>query len=238
MYQTIKLDSNDVGYRTLPQVQLTYQFPPHGATKYYHILRVYQRTGDGKVALWCTESGNLGVLKFCFGDDDGMLNAEREAEAWKELWDVPVFAKKLLGNFCVFMPFVFHIRRYEDGLRFCPVQAWNYKFDQPSWEDVFGSHVVQDPLLKSDPKVKILFQDKLEVAKEALKVMHKKGKVLPEQELKWEHVGLLPVPGADQSAWTVKPVIFDLTRLNKIEAPQKEESLSHQFSLLKALFPE
>jgi hypothetical protein len=241
MYQTINLDSNDVGYRTLPEVKFTYKFPPHGTTKYYYILRVYQRTGDGKVALWCTESGNLGVLKFFFGDDDdddGTMNAEREAQAWEKLWGVHVLVKKLLGKICVFMPFVFHIRRYDDGLRFCPVQAWNYRFEQPSWEDVLGSYVDQDPLLKHDLKAKVLFQDKLKVAEEALKVMHKKGMILPEKELKWDHVGLLPVPGAKKGAWTVKPVIFDLTRLNEIKDPQKAASLSHQLSRLKALLPE
>ncbi len=239
MYQTIKLDSKEVGYRTLPKVTFTYQFPPHGATKYYYILRVYRRTGDGKVALWCTENGNLGVLKFCFDDDDdGKRNAEREAQGWKELWGISVLVKKVLGNYCVFMPFVFHIRRYVDGLRFCPVQAWNHKFDQPSWEDLFGCDVTEDSELKQDPKVKMFFEDKFKVAEEALKVMHKKGKILPDEELKWEHVGLLPVPGAKKGAWTVKPVIFDLTRLTEIKTHQKAVSLSHQLSLLNALFPQ
>jgi hypothetical protein len=66
--ECIELFKNPGGNLIIQNSPHLYIFPPHRNTKIFHCLRVYQRTGDGKVALWFTASGNTGVLKIRLND--------------------------------------------------------------------------------------------------------------------------------------------------------------------------
>lgn len=132
LFQTAKFNREQYEFLKLPsEIQsFSYVFPPHGRVQRLYFLHVYQRTGDGKVALWTTSSGRIGVAKFFIHENnhEQKLVAKKEQKHWKDFWGVDTIVKYMFNRHVMLMPFVFHIRQYANELRFCPMSRWNFRW--------------------------------------------------------------------------------------------------------------
>ena len=103
-------------YKRLPQnIQVTYRFDEKGQVFYF--LTIYKKTGDGKIGLYSTKNGSVGVEKFILPHDKDEVpqvtkaRADEESDKWKSIWGVTIPVVKLLQKHVVLMPFTFRIRQ-------------------------------------------------------------------------------------------------------------------------------
>lgn len=180
-FQEASIDDDRYAFEKLPseenlggssaQVKLhkfSYSFPPHGNTKTFYFLRTYHRTGDGRVALSTTASGNISVFKFSaegyeifernLQDERSPTEAEKnavmrankakadaEAKLWNELWRVKVSVRFMLKKYAMIMPFVFHARLYPSGVRMCPLESWNFRGNEQRF---LSNDIAEDALIE------------------------------------------------------------------------------------------
>ena len=190
------------------------------------------------MALWCTNNGNIGVAKFRLGEtqEESVKAAKDESAAWMNIWKIKTKTMTLFERGCLFMPFVFHIRIYVDRLRFCPINSWNFREESEESADWFSNDVKEDVELQADESSIKYLNDPMLVAYEALVRMHSVGIVLEDAEVKWNHVGLLPIRLGGK--WSLKPIIIDLARIKILQdEEEKADSLSRQLQILKESFP-
>lgn len=238
LYQTGEKYSKDVKFSKLPEgLKFSYDFPPRKKARPFYFLDVYKRTGDGKVALWTCNEGIIGVSKFFIAENTDVCKekAAFESERWRELWKVETFVELMFDTYVLFMPFVFHIRQYEDTLQFCPMHAWNYRLNRLGGKSSFFTDDNQDD--QSLKKIKTNFFDEpLLVAETALRHMIVNcGWMQDDSEVRWEHFGLMPVKRKQN--WTLVPIMFDLSRLRKISEKDKAEVYQKHVEILKNLIP-
>ena len=175
--------------------------------------------------VWTTSGGNLGVAKFLIpllgeNDEQMKIRAENEKSRWEEIWNVKAMVVTMLSRSVLLMPFAFHIRYYQDGLQWCSINSWNHRVESLNDDLFFEDVIKEDEQLMGNPQVQAYLDDPLSVAAEALRHMIMEcGWKLMDQEVCWRHVALLPTNG------TVKPIILDLTRCEKISDIQ-ERSLT------------
>ena len=238
-YQCANMDSIDYKYRRLPQItQFTYRFDEKGQVFYF--LTVYKKTGDGKIGLYSTKNGSVGVAKFILPhdeDEDPQATKERadeEADKWKSIWGVTTPVVKLLQKHVVLMPFTFHIRQYSDKLQWCSLNDWNYRVERSKMSDFFDPKLVKDDeQLRNDESMKKYLECPLSAAKEALhQLIIVAGWKQDENEVVWRHFALLPVEN------TVKPIMIDLTRCQRIEdTGERQEIFKAHLQLIKKSLP-
>ena len=199
---------------------------------------MYRQSGDGKTALWTSKSGCLGVAKFLISDNDEdeetiHARAKQEADRWKDLWNVDAQAVVMLDLNVVLMPFAFQVREYPEFLRFCPIESWNHR--APEVTSIFNPEmVVEDEELSKDEAFIRYINDPILAAAEALGHMIKNcGMRQPDSEVSWRHVALMPIGNLK----TVRPIIIDLTRLEKVENDEKEAIFERHLKILKDSMP-
>lgn len=236
LYQTGSRKEKDVKFSKLPNnLKFSYIFPPPKDTNPFYFLDVYKRTGDGKVALWTSNGGKIGVSKFFIKENIEACKkiAEFECARWRELWGVDVFVLNMFDTYVLFMPFVFHIRHYKDMLQFCPMHAWNYRLDRLGHKSSFFSDDIRDD--KNIAKIQTKYFDQpLLVAKEALHHMIMEcGWMQEDSEVCWDHIGLMPVYRKMKQKWDLKPIMFDLARLKKVKKQDRERVYAEHVHLLE-----
>ncbi|KAI3660491.1 hypothetical protein MP638_004320 [Amoeboaphelidium occidentale] len=242
LYQVGEQNWKKYSFRKLPSnlESFTYEFPPHGNTNTFYFLHVYQKTGDGKVALWSTGSGRIGVAKFFINKDihKQALMAQNEQERWREFWEVETFVLRMFGLHVLMMPFVFHVRRYSNELRFCPMARWNFRsrFEGDIITSPFSPSQLKEDSELEEHESKVLLENPLKVAELALRRMVVDcGWKQDDEEVKREHIGLLPTNTKD--GWTLEPVMIDLTRVRKIEKENRRDIFIRHLKILQDLMP-
>ncbi|KAI3633046.1 hypothetical protein MIR68_009121 [Amoeboaphelidium protococcarum] len=249
LFPAASYNSQDYEFRKLPMrlKQFSYQFPLSKSSRLY-FLHVYQKTGDGRTTLICKKNGQLGVAKFIITNNDGDHKrnsdiareiAHAESERWREIWEVQSEVVEILQLSVVLLPFVFHIREYPDELRFCPMRAWNYRLGiEWSLDSLFEPGVIkEDSMLSEDAQTRAYLANPLKVAREALhRLIIECGWMQPDQEVRWRHIGLMPV--ITHSSATVTPVMIDLTRLIKIADGQDRQTVyKKHYDMLRRTMP-
>ncbi|KAI3646440.1 hypothetical protein MP228_009368 [Amoeboaphelidium protococcarum] len=249
LFRSASYDSADYEFRKLPKrlKQFSYRFSPSKSSRLY-FLHVNLKTGDGRTTLICKNNGQLGVAKFIITNNDrghkrnsviAREIAHAESERWREIWGVQSEVVEILQLSVVLMPFVFHIREYPDELRFCPMRAWNYRLGiEWSLDSLFEPGVIrEDSMLSEDDQTRAYLANPLKVAREALhRLIIECGWMQPDQEVRWRHIGLMPV--ITQSSATVTPVMIDLTRLIKIADDQDRQSVYEKhYDILRRTMP-
>ena len=186
---------------------------------------MYGASGDGKVGLYTSKDGSLGVAKFILPkntdstDDEMKQWAEEEATRWQDIWDIHVPVVKMMGRSVLLMPFLYHIQYdYNRILLWCSLEDWeSYKFWKP--EKQFNPEkqffkptlISDDDALQNDSVLLDWMKCPLSAAKSALHHMIvERGWKLDDDEVSWRHVALMP------SSSPVRPIIIDLTRCERI----------------------
>jgi hypothetical protein len=211
--------------------------PPSDQTLCYFLLQDYHGGRDGRVWLACSETGNLAVLKFLkqpfSGSRDLMADAEAEAQLWNDFWGAKAFVKTFSGfnaNPCVVMPFVFHGRDRDGGSpRFnfsSPNQRIEEKVKAPFDPDLMKQEfdALFEPQVYSSEYLKPMDNDEpnLSAAEAAIRHMYNAG--FKHCDLRWRHVGLLPVWCGSGNRYTVKPVLIDLTDVTPLTEEDEANS--------------
>ncbi|KAI3640006.1 hypothetical protein MIR68_001952 [Amoeboaphelidium protococcarum] len=200
-------------YESLPQSikAFSYQMPDVRCQNFY-ILQYYHRGGDGRIALCCSSSGNLCVIKFLLYRDNEEDALKKEADLWNLLWETQCRVVYLNGRFALLMPFCFHIRMIGQKPTFCGLQSWNRL---GASADTKINDFEVDQFEKVDhQKFKAYQDDPLIAAKEALTCMLKHK--VRHDDLKWAHVALLPSLSKSSDNIDLIPVLLDLTRTTQV----------------------
>ncbi|KAL3894942.1 MAG: hypothetical protein SGCHY_004984 [Lobulomycetales sp.] len=240
LFQAANIGENEIVFQSLPPSvkRFSYKFPFSGNVKKLYFLHVYKRSGDGKVALFSTSSGDLGVAKILISDDpadDMERKAKSESDRWRQLWEIETKVVYMLDSYVILMPFVFHMCEYSDRLCFCPFSAWNYRVQFSKLFD--QSAVVQDKELEKDQRVQEYMESPLKVAREALEHMIINcGWKQPDSEVCWRHIGLIPI--MPNGAPSVRPVFLDLTRLEQVEEGDRKSTFERHLKILEYAMPQ
>ena len=184
----VKVNEKTFAYKPLPRsVSMFKLSPPSATVTVFYILHYYGRHGDGKVALVCSKSGNLGVLKVLNSQTNEKVELEAEKRMWSELWEVECHIVQLQDRRALLMPFCLHVRLDSSGgPRFCHLSSWNKLNPVPASEE---EPEVEGSLSPAD--LGTYQQSPRQAAQIALGRMLAKG--YQHDDFKWAHVALLPV---------------------------------------------
>ena len=203
---------------------------PQVAPAHLTVLRQFHGGADGQVCLALTEEFNLVVVKKFYEDE----LCEQEFHVWHEIYKVNVLRTRLLGSWCLLMPFVFHCVEPEEG-------KIGFDFNMSNWgrvpssgllnEDRFDAWTtkIKDFMDSSDITVEKALNDAVEKLAEKFHV---------HEDLEWRHVALLPVlseSGTEIEGMT--SVLIDLARIKTVESVEdaRGDMLTRQMSLLSLL---
>ena len=178
----------------------------------FYILQYYHRGGDGRIALCCSKTGNLCVLKFPLvreGEQDAL---KKEAELWNRLWGTKCRVVEIKGRFSLLMPFCFHIRMISKQPIFCGLQNWNLQPRVPV--NPLNDEEVEDFRFLDQQKLSHYQSNPMIAAEEALRCMLKQN--VRHDDLKWAHVALLPSFSDSSDSFDLLPILIDLTRTTQV----------------------
>ena len=100
-------------------------------------------------------------------------SVEFEVKMWKKLWGADARRVEMFGTPLIVMPFVFHLRKYDTGLQFCPMESWNRRIAAETpvgYDEIFfkPNTIKEDNDLRKNPAVLNYLTNPLLVAQEAL----------------------------------------------------------------------
>ena len=227
---------NSISYRFLPKTLVKFSFSmPTKKTRNLFILSYFHRGGDGSVALCCSGSGNLAVVKFL--TDGGTEKLGQEQAHWRNIWGVECRIVNLNNRDGLLMPFCmpFNVHKRRDGNAwFCSLHIWNKILSNKASD----FEEVSDELEKciDYANLKYYQSNPIKVAEKALETMTLKG--TRHDDLEWRHFALLPVLNENR-VYEFKPILIDLTRVETLPVNEAREAalqglikLTEQFELM------
>ena len=219
-------------YESLPSSINSFSYKmPHRQCQNFYILQYYHRGGDGRVALCCSSTGNLCVVKFLLNRDGEEAVLKEKADLWNCLWGSKCRVVQLKGRFALLMPFCFHIRTLSRKPTYCGLQNWNRRAMHSAMP--FDDDDVDEFSKLNQQKFFIYQNDLMIAAKEALTYMLKHS--VQHDDLKWVYVALLPSFSASSDTVDLTHVLLDLTRTTQVSDTSNlltkfESDLSYQLS--------
>eukprot|EP01031_Cornospumella_fuschlensis_P026205 gene26205-31655_t len=209
-----------------PRMKISYWLPPADTPKYYFI-QDFRGRGDARVWLACSRNGNLCVIKLFI---QGEKNAWKlEHQLWREVWGVEgVRLETVMKATALIMPFAFHgcVDRATSSVKFKPLQCWCLDdLSLCTVENICSSEAGQ---VRVDSVAKYC-DNPLLAAEEAVTALANAG--YAHEDLAWRHVALLP-QAAKKGAWTVKPILIDLTRVRTVQESEVESVVSDAMKIL------
>mmetsp|Transcript_7191 Transcript_7191/g.10689 ORF Transcript_7191/g.10689 Transcript_7191/m.10689 type:complete len:201 (-) Transcript_7191:218-820(-) len=104
-------------------------------TQLFYLMEDFHGGSDGRVWLYATQSGKIGVMKLSARSD-----FTRETEAWINVWKVPFVRVMRILNFnSLLMPYAFHSGFVQGNIKFRPFGFWNR--DEFTYADYNNSEV-------------------------------------------------------------------------------------------------
>jgi hypothetical protein len=206
-------EEDKFSYQSLPKLlnSFSYRMPDIRSKKFY-ILQYYHRGGDGRIALCCSNSGKLCVAKFLLDPDDEENKLQKEADLWNQLWNTKCRVATMNKRSALLMPFCFHIRKRFQTLKFCGFQDWNRAFQNS--DPNLNDEEVSEFALLDQSDLSVYQQNPMLAAEVALRRMIDLN--VKHDDLKWEHVALLPTFSNSSNSCKLVPILLDLTRVTKM----------------------
>jgi hypothetical protein len=172
------------------------------------VVRYFSVGGDGRVFVGLDlDQRRLRVVKLFRNDTSGL--SQLEHDLWLEIWGVETITCTLAGNEALVMPLVFTAK--EDGTFAISPNEWAYNHGSVADGDelAFNRIFEQTSICLSNRPWSVA-----EAQAEALAAMEAAG--YTHDDMKLQHVALLPELDAAGNISALRPVLIDLARVSKL----------------------
>ena len=207
----------------------------------YTIFKFFQTGPQTQTSLIINENGSIGVLKQFYEKTnidneenlEGYKNFENESSLWGEIYNIKTCIKTINGNPSFIMPLIFTFET-----KFNKKTDKTDVFLQTDLRKIFTYEGAISAELPSSLNKFTCYIDKytndidiINIAEKAIKKFSKKGYL--HTDLKWDHIGLLPVLGTKGNIIKMKPVLIDLQYVEECNPKEAKRIMLERLERMK-----
>ena len=207
----------------------------------YTIFKFFQTGPQTQTSLIINENGSIGVLKQFYEktNNDGeenleaYKNFENESLLWDIIYDIDISIKTINDNPSFIMPFIFTFEtKFNEKTKKTDV------FLQTDLRKIFtyeGATAAELPIslnkFRCDIDKYVKNIDIIKFGEKAIEKFSKKGYI--HTDLKWDHIGLLPILDKKGNIKKMKPVLIDLQYVEECDHEKANKIMLERLERMK-----